>query len=189
LAARIRPPVSEAIRGASDAQVHSFLLTRRAAVARCTPRAMHRDPPAAPRATCPWFRRREFHPGDERRELRPADRHVPTQRLATAQDPHLLPPDPALATVGGGAAPLRVRANAPPGRQLFPCFRTSPEAMMTDFRKLLDAVAVRAGWQARSRRRCSGIPTVRPDCRPWTVVHRSACAPWPGNWGTGATRW
>ncbi len=36
----------------------------------------------------------------------------------------------------------------PPARLLFPSFRTGAEAMLTDFRKLLDAVAVRAGWQA-----------------------------------------
>src|SRR2546425_830589 len=29
-----------------------------------------------------------------------------------------------------------------------PSYRTGEEAMLTDFRKLLDAVAVRAGWKA-----------------------------------------
>ncbi len=38
-------------------------------------------------------------------------------------------------------------AAAPPGRLLFPSFRTGQEAMLTDFRKLLDAVAERAGWK------------------------------------------
>lgn len=38
-------------------------------------------------------------------------------------------------------------AAAPPGRLLFPSFRTGHEAMLTDFRKLLDAVAGRAGWK------------------------------------------
>ena len=37
-------------------------------------------------------------------------------------------------------------AAAPPGRLLFPSFRTGQEAMLTDFRKLLDAMAERAGW-------------------------------------------
>lgn len=36
----------------------------------------------------------------------------------------------------------------PPARLLFPSFRTGTETMLTDFRKLLDAVAVRAGWKA-----------------------------------------
>src|SRR5205085_2307436 len=35
-----------------------------------------------------------------------------------------------------------------PSRLLFPSFRTGEESMLTDFRKLLDAVAVRAGWKA-----------------------------------------
>jgi hypothetical protein len=39
-------------------------------------------------------------------------------------------------------------AGAPPGRLLFPSYRTGKEAMLTDFRKLLDAVAARAGWDA-----------------------------------------
>jgi integrase len=36
----------------------------------------------------------------------------------------------------------------PPGRLLFPSYRTGEESMLTDFRKLLDGVAVRAGWKA-----------------------------------------
>jgi len=35
----------------------------------------------------------------------------------------------------------------PPSRPLFPSYRTGEETMLSDFRKLLDAVAVRAGWQ------------------------------------------
>ena len=35
----------------------------------------------------------------------------------------------------------------PPARLLFPSFRTAAETMLTDFRKLLDAVAARAGWK------------------------------------------
>ena len=39
-------------------------------------------------------------------------------------------------------------ADRPPSRLLFPSYRTGEETMLTDFRKLLDTVAVRAGWQA-----------------------------------------
>jgi integrase len=39
-------------------------------------------------------------------------------------------------------------AARPPSRLLFPSYRTGREAMVTDFHKLLDAVAVRAGWKA-----------------------------------------
>ena len=38
-------------------------------------------------------------------------------------------------------------ADAPPGRLLFPSIRTGDEAMITDFRKLLDAVTERVGWK------------------------------------------
>jgi integrase len=38
-------------------------------------------------------------------------------------------------------------ADAPPGRLLFPSHRKGAETMLTDFRKLLDAVAARAGWE------------------------------------------
>src|SRR5205807_7528856 len=38
-------------------------------------------------------------------------------------------------------------ADRPPSRLLFPSYRTGEETMLTDFRKLLDTVAVRAGWQ------------------------------------------
>jgi len=38
-------------------------------------------------------------------------------------------------------------AERPPSRLLFPSYRTGTEAMVTDFHKLLDAVAVRAGWK------------------------------------------
>src|SRR5262249_19594649 len=39
-------------------------------------------------------------------------------------------------------------AKRPPGRLLFPSYRTGEEAMVTDFRKVLDAIAVRVGWKA-----------------------------------------
>jgi integrase len=35
----------------------------------------------------------------------------------------------------------------PPGKLLFPSYRTGAEAMLTDFRKLLDAVTQGAGWK------------------------------------------
>jgi integrase len=38
-------------------------------------------------------------------------------------------------------------AERPPGRLLFPSYCTGEEAMVTDFRKVLDAVASRAGWK------------------------------------------
>src|SRR2546426_7990463 len=38
-------------------------------------------------------------------------------------------------------------ADRPPSRLLFPSYRTGEETMLTDFRKLLDGVAVRAGWK------------------------------------------
>jgi integrase len=41
----------------------------------------------------------------------------------------------------------RYLAEHPPSQLLFPSYRTGQEAMLTDFRKLLDAVAVRAGWK------------------------------------------
>jgi len=41
----------------------------------------------------------------------------------------------------------RYLAERPPSKLLFPSFRTGKEAMLTDFRKLLDAVALRAGWE------------------------------------------
>lgn len=39
-----------------------------------------------------------------------------------------------------------VFATRPPSQLLFPSYRTGQEAMLTDFRKLLDAIATRAGW-------------------------------------------
>jgi integrase len=41
----------------------------------------------------------------------------------------------------------RYVAERPPSRLLFPSYRTGAEAMVTDFNKLLDAVADRAGWK------------------------------------------
>ena len=52
----------------------------------------------------------------------------------------------------------RYLAARPPGRLLFPSYRTGEEAMVTDFRKVLDAMAIRA--------------TVRLGCRRWTKGHQ-----------------
>jgi integrase len=41
----------------------------------------------------------------------------------------------------------RYLAERPPSRLLFPSYRTGAEAIVTDFQKLLDAVAVRAAWK------------------------------------------
>ncbi len=41
----------------------------------------------------------------------------------------------------------RYLAEHPPSRLLFPSYRTGEEAIVTDFHRLLDAVAVRAGWK------------------------------------------
>jgi integrase len=41
----------------------------------------------------------------------------------------------------------RYLAERPPSQLLFPSYRTGEEAMITDFHKLLDHVAVRASWQ------------------------------------------
>ena len=38
-------------------------------------------------------------------------------------------------------------SEAPPGRLLFPSTKTGQEAMICDFRRLLDAIAKRAGWE------------------------------------------
>ncbi len=44
----------------------------------------------------------------------------------------------------------------PPSRLLFPSYRTGEETMVTDFHKLLDAVAGRAGWKPGEIRSRSG---------------------------------
>jgi len=43
--------------------------------------------------------------------------------------------------------PYVFNTHRPPSRLLFPSYRKGAEAMLTDFRKLLDAVAMRAGWK------------------------------------------
>jgi len=74
------------------------------------------------------------------------------RRLKTAQSFRTVPLWPQLEEA---LRPYVFGTDAPPGRLLFPSYRTGQEAMITDFRKLLDAVAVRAGWKAgeiRSKR-------------------------------------
>jgi len=65
------------------------------------------------------------------------------RRLKTTGSHRVLPLWPQLEQI------LRpyVFGERPPARLLFPSFRTGAEAMLTDFRKVLDAVAVRAGWK------------------------------------------
>ena len=66
------------------------------------------------------------------------------RRLKTAGSHRVVPLWPQLEQI------LRpyVFGERPPARLLFPSFRRGAETMLTDFRKLLDAVAVRAGWKA-----------------------------------------
>ncbi len=64
------------------------------------------------------------------------------RRLKTASSHRSVPLWPQLRD-----ALQRYLAERPPSRLLFPSFRTGKEAMLTDFRKLLDAVAMRAGWE------------------------------------------
>jgi integrase len=66
----------------------------------------------------------------------------PWRRLKTATSHRSVPLWPQLRE-----ALERYLAEHPPSRLLFPSYRTGEEAMVTDFRKLLDAVAVRAGWK------------------------------------------
>jgi integrase len=66
------------------------------------------------------------------------------RRLKTAASFRTLPLWPQLEKI---LRPYVFAANRPPSRLLFPSYRTGQEAMVTDFRKLLDAVAVRAGWK------------------------------------------
>jgi integrase len=71
------------------------------------------------------------------------------------------------------AALERYLAEHPPGRLLFPSYRTGEEAMLTDFRKLLDAVAVRAGWKP-GEIRSKMFRTVRRVCTTFLHLYRLA---------------
>src|SRR5690349_1046973 len=66
------------------------------------------------------------------------------RRLKTATSARTVPLWPQLEEI---LRPYVFGAHAPPGLLLFPSQRTRREAMLTDFRKLLDAVAERAGWK------------------------------------------
>src|SRR6267143_6022178 len=85
------------------------------------------------------------------------------RRLKTAGSHRVVPLWPQLEQI------LRpyVFGDRPPARLLFPSFRTGAETMLTDFRKLLDAVAVRAGWRVSSRPRYSGTRMRARGCRRW----------------------
>src|SRR5229473_3492986 len=80
-----------------------------------------------------------------RRLTRSRRRDLPAERMAalkTATSHRSVPLWPQLRE-----ALERYMAERPPSRLLFPSYRTGEEAMLTDFRKLLDVVAVRAGWK------------------------------------------
>lgn len=66
------------------------------------------------------------------------------RRLKTASSFRTVPLWPQLEKI---LRPYVFAADRPPSRLLFPSYRTGHEAMITDFRKLLDAIAVRAGWK------------------------------------------
>lgn len=65
------------------------------------------------------------------------------RRLKTATSHRSVPLWPQLREVLEGYL-----AERPPSRLLFPSYRKGEEAMVTDFHKLLDVVAARAGWKA-----------------------------------------
>ncbi len=64
------------------------------------------------------------------------------RRLKTATSFRTVPLWPQLGQILGARLVQR-----PPARLLFPSYRTGQEAMVTDWRKLLDGVAARAGWK------------------------------------------
>ncbi len=68
------------------------------------------------------------------------------RRLKTETSFRTLPLWPQLRVILKAYFPVRERLGD--GTLLFPSYRTGHEAMLTDFRKLLDAVAERAGWKA-----------------------------------------
>jgi Phage integrase family len=67
----------------------------------------------------------------------------PWRRLKTATSHRSVSLWPQLREILKAYFPRRERE---PGSLLFPSFRTGEEAMITDFRKVLDAIALRAGW-------------------------------------------
>lgn len=68
------------------------------------------------------------------------------RRLKTANSLRVVPLWPQLEAI---LRPHVFNSKRPPSQLLFPSYRTGKEAMLTDFRKLLRAVATRAGWCAR----------------------------------------
>jgi integrase len=90
-----------------------------------------------------------------------------------------------------------------PARPLFPSFTTGREAMLTDFRKLLDAVSVRAGWQpgairskmfrhtycaARLKALDQGAQSRRSRCRARSATGASrSCSACTATWARCAT--
>jgi integrase len=64
------------------------------------------------------------------------------RRLKTATSLRAIPLWPQLGQILGAYLVQR-----PPARLLFPSYRTGAEAMVTDWRKLLDAVATKASWK------------------------------------------
>ncbi|HXQ30010.1 MAG TPA: tyrosine-type recombinase/integrase [Gemmatimonadales bacterium] len=67
------------------------------------------------------------------------------RRLKTATSFRVVPLWPQLEAI---LRPYVFGAGRPPGRLLFPCYKTGEEAMLTDLRKLLDAAAARGGWKS-----------------------------------------
>ena len=68
------------------------------------------------------------------------------RRLKTKRSHRTVPLWPQLEQILRAYFPERERMAG--GTLLFPSFRTGQEAMLTDIRKLVDAVAIRAGWKA-----------------------------------------
>jgi integrase len=68
------------------------------------------------------------------------------RRLKTPTSHRSVPLWPQLAATLKAYFPVREQLG--PGTLLFPSYRTGAEAMVTDLRTLLDAIAARAGWQA-----------------------------------------
>lgn len=67
------------------------------------------------------------------------------RRLKTSSSSRTVPLWPQLEEI---LRPFVFSSNHPPGRLLFPSSRMNDEVKVTDFRKVLDAVAERAGWSA-----------------------------------------
>jgi len=67
------------------------------------------------------------------------------RRLKTKKSHRVVPLWPQLEEI---LRPYVFSTDRPPSKLLFPSWRTGEETMLTDFRKLLDAVAERASWKA-----------------------------------------